>query len=197
MVNTYKTITTLYYYCKLVIFMTNFDYYSYRLNYATNTINKEIEFYANVEQANTPLIINYRNYLEIRIGKNRYEYSTISHIDARGNRQELRKMNFDEYSKDIDIMMFKKPWNKLKLFHKIMKIKDYIGKLNYNIKLDMKTIEANKKEIIDEISLGLQEKKFIKNKSNIDYDIQKMEITSISCLDYDKKKKLYYIDWDF
>ncbi|AKI80086.1 hypothetical protein QJ850_gp613 [Acanthamoeba polyphaga mimivirus] len=93
--------------------------------------------------------------------------------------------------------MFKKPWAKLKPFHKIMKIKKYIDTLPYDKKIKENFISKNKEELIDEITKGLTEKKFgTKNKSEIIYDSDKMEITSISCVDYDKKEKLYYIDWD-
>ncbi|AKI79122.1 hypothetical protein [Acanthamoeba polyphaga mimivirus] len=177
--------------------MASFDYYSFRVEYVTKHINKEIEFYTQTEYNLEKPISEYVSYLGTRIGKDRQEQTVISQYDIYGNKQEIKKMNLNEYAKDMEVMMFKKPWTKLKPFHKIMKIKTYIDTLSYDKKIKEDVISKNKEELIDEITKGLTEKKFgTKNKSEIVYDLDKMEITNISCVDYDKKKKLYYIDWD-
>ena len=102
----------------------------------------------------------------------------------------------DEYAKDMDIFVFKKPWNKLREFHKIMKIKQFVDALEFGHKAKEKDITKNKAYIIEEICAGLKNKKFCKNKSEVVYDQEEMKIMSISSVDYNKKTGLYEIDWD-
>ncbi|ANB50658.1 hypothetical protein [Powai lake megavirus] len=173
--------------------MANFDYYNYRIGTVTDVIKKELDFYSKSDFANQYPLDEYISYLKKRIGCDRY-VSTNTYYD--NSQTEMKKMNLDEYGKDMDAMVYKKPWNKLKEFHKIMKIKEYINKLTYGEKINNIDMENNKEFIIKEIILGLKSKRFNKNKSEIVYDYEKMEITSISCLDYNKKKGIYEIDWD-
>ena len=64
----------------------------------------------------------------------------------------------------------------------------------YSFQCQLKQYENNQK-IVDEITVGLQTKKFAKNKHEIVYDIELMEITSIDCLEYDKKEGLWMVEW--
>ncbi|AEX61712.1 hypothetical protein mvi_514 [Megavirus vitis] len=173
--------------------MANFNYYDYRISTVTNDIKKELEFYLKSDFANQYPLDQYIFDLKKRIGCDRYESSKTYYDNSQ---TEMKKMNLDEYGKDMDAMVYKKPWNKLKEFHKIMKIKEYINKLTYVKKITNSDMENNKESLIKEIILGLKSKKFNKNKSEIIYDYEKMEITSMSCLDYNKKKGIYVIDWD-
>jgi hypothetical protein len=176
--------------------MSIFDYYSFRKKTVTDKINEEIAFYENSNYHNVHPIKEYLIYLKNRIGTNRVEPTTMMHYDNSGNKQEIKIMNLDEYTKEINIMEFKKPWNKLREFQKIMKIKEYIDDLEYGKKANQKDIIKNKKFIKEEICFGLKNKKFGKNKSEILYDQKNMTIMSISSLNYNKKTGLYELDWD-
>lgn len=178
--------------------MSNFDYYTFQINIVIEKINEEIDFYTKSEYANHYPINEYIAYLKQRIGIDKLETTAMMQYDNAGNRREIKKMNLDEYSKDLDILVYKKPWNKLKEFHKIVKIKEFINRLEYNNKKEVnkKQIEKNKKYIKDEICSGLKNKKFGKNKSTIEYDPEPMTITSVSSVWYNKKTGLYEIDWD-
>jgi hypothetical protein len=176
--------------------MSNFNHYDFRIKMVTDKINEEIAFYDNCDYHNILFIRNYLTYLKNRIGTNKMETTTMTHYDNFGNKKEIKKMNFDEYSKDIDSLMFNKPWTKLREFHKIMKIKEYINNLEYGKKPKEKDIIQNKKYLIEEICSGIKNKKFGKNKSEVIYDQENMTILSISSVDFNKKTGLYEVDWD-
>ena len=175
--------------------MAAFDYYTFQTNLAVKKINEEIEFYEKCRFSNVPLVTEYVTYLKARVGGNKYTPKTLSSIDRSGNKYEINKMNLDEYSKDMNTMTFDRPWNKLKELHKIIKINEFVDSLKYE-KAEPAVVDKNKQYVKDTIIEGLKMKKFLKNKSVIEYDRQKMVIISISCLVYNKKKHVYDIDWD-
>lgn len=173
-----------------------FDYYQFQRDMVIRKINEEIEFYQSTKYCTLEPFRSYLKYLRERIGLDKENHQIFCY-DHRGNRQEIRKMNMDEYARDLDILMFKKPWNKLKEFHKIMKIKEFINKwLPFDKRASFQQIEENIKYIEDEIIDGLKNKRFNKNKSEIEYDQERMRIISISCLSYDEKTGLYKVEWE-
>lgn len=175
--------------------MTNFDYYNFRIKSVTNQILKEIQFYESSVYSKTCPMNDYLMYLKNRIGTDKIEKNTVIHYDKQGVACEFKKMNLNEYSKDMDLFVFQKEWKKLKEFHKIKKINEYVDALDYPKKLSVAKINKNKKYLTDEIIDGLKNKKFNKNKSEIEYDPEGMEITFISCVYYNKKTGLYEIEW--
>lgn len=179
-----------------MIEMNNFDYYNFRIKFVTEKINGEITFYEKCEYGKIYPVKDYLSYLKGRLGKDKYEMSTMTHYDGAGNKCEIKKMILDEYTKDMDIFVYKRPWNKLREFHKNMKIKEFINDLKYDKKTKPKDVSKNREYLIKEICFGLKNKKFGKNKSEIIYDQEKMKIISISCLEFNKKIGLYEIDWD-
>lgn len=172
-----------------------FEYYTYQQNLAIEKINEEIKFYENNEYGTLTFVRDHVAYLETRIGTGRSRFTNSYKIDKNGNRSEIKKMNMDEYSKDMHIMTYGRPWNKLKEIHKIMKINEFVDALEYK-KTDIKKINRNKKYIKEEIIEGIKTKKFIKNKNTIEYDKDQMIIISIDCIDYNKKKGIYKIEWE-
>lgn len=175
---------------------SNFDYYNFRIKYVSEGIKEEINFFQNHEYSWIPPIRDYLIYLNGRINTDRPVIDHVNHYDKAGNRCEIKKMNRDEYLKDIDIITYTKPWNKLKDVHKITKIKEFISELEYEEKIKSSEITKNREYLIKSICEGLKNKKFGKNKSLIDYDQKNMIILSISCIEYNSKKGIYDIDWD-
>ncbi|MEM3062149.1 MAG: hypothetical protein QW303_01195 [Nitrososphaerota archaeon] len=169
--------------------MDQFDYYTFQTNMVIEKINEEIEFYENCEYAEYQPIQEYLEYLKNRLGKNKVDRD--SYFDR--NKRELKKMDLDKYKKDLDVMVFRRPWNKLKEIHRIMKIREYVDGLKFGEKCEPEKVEENKKYILDEICNGIRNKKLGKN--GISYDPNKMTIVSISCLRYDKKTGLYEVKW--
>ena len=170
----------------------NFNY-EYRVEVITENINKEIDFYKNCEYKDYPIVAEYITYLENRLFGNQ-KVTARSKYNNMTSRYE--KMDINEYAKDLYVMTYKKPWRKLKDFHKIMKVKDYVNTLEYPDSISADDIYSNREKIIQEITEGINNKKFIKNKNGIIYDEANMKIESIGCLYFNKKKKIYYIEWE-
>jgi hypothetical protein len=195
---------------------TNFDYYAFQANTVISSIKTELDFYKQIGESASSLddktaLVNggvwslpsaipgsveqYYQYLTSRITSDKQVLPTMTAYDLTGNAYEIKKLNPDEYIKEMDVMVFRKPWGKLKEFHKIMKIKEFVEKLPYKKTIKEDAVDKNKEYLITEICGGLKTKKFNKNKSEIVYDTQKMEIVSVSCVELNKKG-LYEIEWD-
>lgn len=171
--------------------MSGFDYYKFRKDKLTEEINRELQFYKPYIQWD---IFNpYVNYLKSRIGLDKEE-KNIENYQKVGW-EEVINMNPDKYLKEMDEVVFKKQWQKLKPFHKIMKIKEFVNNLKYSKKISQAKIDKNKNMIQEEILDGIKKKLFKKNKNEIHYDPEKMKISSIDCIGYDSKKKIYYVEW--
>jgi uncharacterized protein (UPF0248 family) len=174
---------------------TNFDYYAFRFDNLREKINNEIEFYKNCKYADAPVIQNYIEYLNGRI-TNKPIFDAMIQYDKMGNRREIRKMNLDDYGKDIDIFIFKKPWEKLKPYHRIMKIREFINVLPYPRKITADAMNKNREHLQNEIIDGIKNKRFVKKRSNVSYNSDEMVIIGISCIVRNRKTGLYEIDWD-
>lgn len=175
---------------------SNFDYYNFQRNSVIEIITNEIEFYENSEYHNLYPINDYLTYLKNRIGIDKPIIMPLVRYDGIGNRCEIKKMDLDEYVKDMDVYVFKKQWQKLREFHKIMKIKEWVDSLPFNEKNTLGTVQENKDYLKTELCNGLKTKKFCKGKCKIIYDTEKMKIVSISSVVYNKKRGLYAIKWD-
>lgn len=169
---------------------TTFDYYAFREVRIRSKINEELNLYEQGDFADLkdlPPLNQYISYLKTRIGtntKNKYKNNARPH----------EHLSMIEYGKDLDILVYQRPWNKLKNIHKIAKIKEYINNMEYD-KGTPEQIEKNKTDLIEQLSEGLTSKRFVKGKSVIEYDQGEMIITEISCVSLGKKG-LYEIDWD-
>lgn len=173
-----------------------FDFYAFRINYVTDVIKTEVEFFDRHKYHDQYPVKDYLLYLKTRIGLNPVVQPTYKLRYWYQPNDNLKKLNMDEYAKDMDVMTFKRPWIKLKEFHKIMKVKEYVSNLVYPTKCKEKLIEKNRAYVIKKLIYGLQNKKFAKHKSEITYDSDLMQITAISCLSFDKVRGKYLIDWD-
>lgn len=172
-----------------------FDYYIFQTTMVRKKIEEEIDFYEKSEFKNEILVSDIIKYLKTRLGVNIPEQKTVASYDKFGNRREIKKMNLEDYGKDMNIMMFKLPWEKLKEINKIIKIEEYINNLKYSNKVSEKKISENRSYVRNEIINNIKEKKFAKNKNVVEYDEENMVITSINCIK--KANRLYDVDWNF
>lgn len=171
--------------------MALFDYYSFQTKLAIEKINEETQFYKNSEYAGLPFINDYVTYLETRVGK---QSKTNYKFNFTANRPVVKKMDMDEYAKDMQELAFARPWNKLKEVHRVMKITEFVDGLKY--KSNSKNPDKNRQYLKDELIDGVKTKKFTKNKNVIEYDEANMCITSMDCVYYNKKKHKYEIEWE-
>ena len=175
--------------------MSNFDYYSFQVASTKQNINDEIEFYKNLPEVNIPGgIMDYYKYLVSRVTEEQFPIDPKTG-DPRTQYPQLKKMNMADYSHEMDIMVFQKPWNKIRPFHKTMKLKEFIENLEYPVAMNVEKVKKNRDELIDELLKGFNDKRFNKNKNHIVYNIEKMMIESIPCIEK-TKKGLYRIDWE-
>jgi hypothetical protein len=175
--------------------MTAFNYYDFQTKLAIDRINIEIEFYENCDYSCAPFVQEYVTYLKGRIGGTKHTSKFVCSVDRSGNCHQIKKMNLDEYGKDMNVMIFDHPWSKLKELHKIMKINEFVDGLKYSKTPEAK-VNKNRQYLKQELIDGIQNKKFLKNKNRIEYDQEKMVITSIDCISLNKKKGVYQIDWE-
>lgn len=187
----------------------NFDYYTFQANMVITNIQKEIEFCKNIPLKNIDgqiitfiekgipenPIKEYYEYLLSRIYIDKKDRRSLTGYDNTGTFYEIKKMNPDEYGSEMDKIVYKKPWHKLKEFHKIVKIQEYVEELHYKTGLDLKLIAKNKKKIIDEILEGLKTKKITKKKNTIEYNENEMKITYIPCIEKNRKG-FYIVEWE-
>ena len=174
--------------------MTAFSYYDYRLASARAAIFREIKFYHGCEWAATLPIQEYLTYLHGRVDKTHQNIAPTL-IDGMGNRLEIEKFDINKKSKEFDIQVFKKPWNKMREIHKIIKIREFVSNLKYRSTTDPELIERNRKRLIRKLILGIKEKRFSKKGCEIIYDIENMMIESVSCVWYDRNRCIYRIEW--
>lgn len=175
---------------------TSFNYYDFRVKMAKKQVNEEIAFFEKNKYGNVAPICEYLTYLRGRLGIDRKDFRPMMRYDGTGNRCEIKKLDMDEYYKDLKVIVFKKPWNKLMEFHKMMKIKEFIDDLGYGKKVNKNRKIRNRIHLKREICNGVRDKKFGKNKSIVEYDPKNMVIESISCLIFDKRSGLYEVDWN-
>uniref|UniRef100_A0A6C0LS21 Uncharacterized protein n=1 Tax=viral metagenome TaxID=1070528 RepID=A0A6C0LS21_9ZZZZ len=176
--------------------MFGFDYYKFQQKITINKIHEELTFYEKSEYKDYPEIREYITYLRSRIGLDKQQINIpIITGDINGNEFEVKHMNIDEYNKDMDKISFERPWIKLKPFHKIMKIKEFVNSLTYSNKISNDKMKDNREYISSTLIEGLSNKKFRKGASIITYNENLMKIMEISCVSCNKKG-LYEIDWN-
>lgn len=108
------------------------------------------------------------NELEIN---NKIEDSPISKQES--------EINNNIMSENSDYL-YLKPWNKLTIIHKIIKIKEFVTNLNIN--------DVNEKDTLKEKLIELIKNKNLIKNNKINYDSTKGKIISISCLLHNNNK---------
>lgn len=109
--------------------------------------------------------------------------------DIMNNKECKRKMTVaDEKNnlfKEMDKYIYKKQWNKLIPFHKIVKIKEFVK--------DKYGEGPLQDEITTKLSTHINEGKELNTKKYITYDPNAEKILSVSCLEVDMNNKTYKI----
>lgn len=87
-------------------------------------------------------------------------------------------LTITETEKTEDDYLYKKPWNRLNMVHKIIKIKEFIN--NMDISLE------NKNNLIQKMTSMIKNKK-LQKVSDVEYNPELMKIISINCLFQDNQ----------
>lgn len=170
-----------------------FDYYTHLERSITKDVTTEIQFYQNNHLTDMYFVADYVKYLGNRIYN--VDLVCINKYDKFGGQIEMKKMNVNEYSKDLDLLVYKREWVKLKEFHKKKKIMEYINNLPYDPSISQQAIAKNRKFLFNAISKGMLMKRFKKGHNTINYNKAKMQIDSIECIVIDDDTKTYKVEW--
>jgi hypothetical protein len=119
----------------------------------------------------------------------------VNTYDRFGGQIEMKKMNATEYSKDLESIVYKREWAKLKDFHKKTKIKEFIDSLVYPETINKQDATKNRKFLFKTICKGLSDKKFKKRMNIVTYNKAEMKIEDMECIVYNKKALKYQIEW--
>jgi len=107
-------------------------------------------------------------WIDISINQTRNNIDNIENSDTLTNKDSEVQNEIVEY----DINLYKKPWNKLNIIHKILKIKEYINNLNINDSIEKNNLIdqlvnlIKKKELTKKKKILYNKKKKKKNKKN-------------------------------
>jgi hypothetical protein len=181
--------------------MEYFDYFKFYSKWISDIVTNEEEYF---NQSDIPYELK-KDYLEciIPIYETLQEKKILNNntkivlqIDRNNQKREYQTMTINEILDCVDTFAYQKPWAKLKEFHKINKIKEYIKELEYdtsdNTILNDSKIKKNKNKLFNELWKLIQSKK-INQKQIIEYNHDKCKIDDISCIVYNDDTKLYEI----
>lgn len=184
----------------------NYDSNSFYNNWTQRSINYEIDF---LQKAVHRKLWN-NEYFNERIQELQREISQrnakpilkdnkiVYQLDMSGKRPKVNEVKTNEFEVYENELQFKKPWQRLKDFHRLAKIKEYVDQLEYHESVKKSRIDRNRKKIMNRLEEAMKDKKFnnARKNSQIVYDQNEMKIKIITCVEYDKKKKKYVIDFD-
>lgn len=163
------------------------DYYEYQKKTISERINKEVKALINSPNFNYSLLHHaYVSYLISRINSEKSGNIKIKNITKL---EDLKTGS----SKDMEKTIYQKPWHRLRDTHKRIKFSEFVEKLKYKNPDDC---AKNKQDVLKDLLFGLKEKKYGQSKVQVTYDQEKMEITDVQCLSYDKKKDIYIVTWE-
>jgi len=151
------------------------------LNFLKNHLS--IRYYNNLLKATNRLNID-NTFIKEEISKLKNVKSELSsdiELKSLKNSLEEKQNNKPIYSDDY---LYKKPWTKLSLVHKTIKMKEYVDCLLVENEQDKNQL---KKKLV-----GLIKKKILSKKNKVNYDDDKGRIISIPDLVYQNGK--YFID---
>jgi hypothetical protein len=181
--------------------MDDFDIYEFHQNFTQQYLQKEISFFEKSNFPN-PLLWDHLEKLNNRRVKNvtlseSGDVNTALFLDTSTKRFQLKKMDVTDYNNYMDDYVYKKPWSRLREFHRIVKLREYIDSLEYDEKLlstNMDKIKKNKEMLITQLIELLKNKELSKKKNQVLYDVDKTKIIEIGCVVLNPKTKLYDIN---
>jgi hypothetical protein len=164
-----------------------FDYYEHRSKTLTSEIEKEIRFLENHPSSES--VTDYLKYLRKRIG--------IDEEDKPHAYTPMKLINMvpEDYFKDMDNKAYSRPWNKLAVFHKKLKLTSFLDNLEYP-SIEPQKAARNRNRISDILLGVLDDRTSCTGVLTVTYDPDIQQITNVKCLVYDPKRKLYIIDWN-
>lgn len=136
------------------------------------------------------LEIKYYSSLNTTLIKNNNEIEWVTtHINKlnkiESDNEVINKIDNVNLENQNDENLYKKSWSKLNPIHKIIKLKEFVNNLNFDIE--------NNREELKELLSNLVKTKILTKKDKIDYDELNGKVLSIKNLQY-KDNKYYYLN---
>jgi hypothetical protein len=172
--------------------MDEFDIYEFHQSFTQQYLQKEITFFEKSEFPN-PLLwdhlerLNNRRIKNVSLSDTNDNNNTAMFLDTSTKRFQLKKIDVSDYNSYMDDYVYKKPWSRLREFHRIVKMREYINELPYDNSVSAERIKKNKDIIIVELIKVLRSKELSKKKNQVTYDIEQMKITEIGCISLNDK----------
>jgi len=131
----------------------------------------------NLENIQINLKIEYLNNILIACNKLSLSCNKINNLlnNLISNKPQIILNNNEDLN-----YLYVKPWNKLNIIHKIIKIKEFINCLNID--------NENEKIVLQEKLIEYIKNNNLSKNNKINYDSINGNIISISCLSYENKK---------
>ena len=101
------------------------------------------------------------------------EFNTLTPTISQTMSQSITLSDIKINDDNQEDYYYKKPWNKLNIIHKKIKIKEYINNL---------VLTKNKKKILIEKLFKILKNKQLNKKNDVDYDINNGKIITITIL---------------
>ncbi len=152
------------------------------LNLSNIQINLQINYYNNLLLACDKSNINKSNIQKLL---QNLLYTEKNDIDNNDVDIDVDNITVSEKNDNITLSekndyLYLKPWTKLNIIHKIIKIKEFVNSLNINNLQETNNLKDSIINIIKD--------KILSKKIKINYDSSKAVIISISCLAYNNNK---------
>jgi hypothetical protein len=129
----------------------------------------DIEKYINLNKK-----IYYDNLSKILKGNEKIFINNLNYV----SNQKNLSISLDDTEKTEDDYLYKKPWNRLNIVHKIIKIKEFVNSKDISLE--------NKNFLISKLTNMIKNKKLMKA-SDVEYNSELMKIISINCLSQENK----------
>lgn len=153
-----------------------FDYTNYRIQFVKQALHEELNFFENHALTKMHAICEYKSYLQVRLGLD----PVSLHYSQRNNNH---KLHVEDYLNDVESTVYRKPWTKLRLCHKIIKMQEFINQLDHDVDKDM----------MSKITTLLSAKAQISKQLGIKYDANTMRITEVDAIVYSPVSKKYIL----
>ena len=171
--------------------LESINYDDLRIDTIKQEVLNELSMLKSSPHSRHPLVIADIEYLERRININQPHRN----FDYHGNALIHVNTDQDKHHQDLQRLVYGLPWKRLHHYHRVLKVREYVNTLPYPMTLAEDQIQ-NREHLIREISYGLSHSQFVKHKSSIEYDVDAMCITEISCISWSEKEGVYSINWN-
>jgi len=178
--------------------MEEFDIYDFHQNFTQQYLQKEISFFEKSTFPNQLLWdhlekLNNRRIKNVTANDSADTNNMALFLDTSTKRFQLKKIDVNDYNNYMDEYVYKKAWSRLREFHRIVKLREFVDALEYDSTVPADKVAKNRTTVIETLIQCLKNKDLSKKKNQVIYDIDQTKITEIGCVALNTKSKLYEV----